>query len=688
MKRGKGTIAVVALSLFAAGWLYGALRFRFPRIELLEVEIPERVLLGEEFPLAFSVLPHAPFPPGASLFIHFAGGETKINADVAIPLPMRRWSPGETARLGPFYCVVPAGAPPGRYAVEAGLFYQGRDWLGRRGYVRIPWANRTVRNWHAGSIEAARRPPREWTAADFGPGGYAVGIAGPLDKVFPNREEWRGPPAHRVEISAARNEYESFQVVVAAGEAPLKGVRVAAGELRGPGLIGTDQIEVRCAGWVETRRPYYNVPRTGPWPDPLLPVGGGGVDVEPGRVRSFWVTVFVPPGTPPGEYRGTVTVAPEGVAPAAVDLTLRVWGFELPATPTLKTGFDFYEYLVRRYYPRNEGEGEADWRKRIDALCRDYYLDMLRHRISPIHNVGNPSLVGVEDGGYLLDFAEFDRRVEGYLAAGQTDFGIAIEARVVPDEGIWSDGWYGFTGPDAVRGVFRSFGKHLERRGWMGRAYTYVIDETYRGVESLTRLIHEGHPGIRTMLTCTPEEGYPNVDIWCIRLNNFDGETARRFRDRGKEIWLYVASPTRPFPTIILDSPSIETRIIPWICRRAGATGLVYWCVNYWHLADPMENPMTWPDQNGNGSLYYPHPSGPVGSIRLEVLRDGMEDYEYLRMAAEKKAGRELEERVAAVAASGWDYSRDPERLLRTREALGRFLDAAARLPVGREEAR
>ena len=149
-----------------------------------------------------------------------------------------------------------------------------------------------------------------------------------------------------------------------------------------------------------------------------------------------------------------------------------------------------------------------------------------------------------------------------------------------------------------------------------------------------------------------------------------------------------MASPTRPFPTIILDSPSIETRIIPWICRRAGATGLVYWCVNYWHLADPMENPMTWPDQNGNGSLYYPHPSGPVGSIRLEVLRDGMEDYEYLRMAAEKKAGRELEERVAAVAASGWDYSRDPERLLRTREALGRFLDAAARLPVGREEAR
>ena len=35
-------------------------------------------------------------------------------------------------------------------------------------------------------------------------------------------------------------------------------------------------------------------------------------------------------------------------------------------------------------------------------------------------------------------------------------------------------------------------------------------------------------------------------------------------------------------------------------------------------------------DQNGNGSLFYPGPEGPVASIRLEVLRDGIEDYEYL----------------------------------------------------------
>jgi hypothetical protein len=33
---------------------------------------------------------------------------------------------------------------------------------------------------------------------------------------------------------------------------------------------------------------------------------------------------------------------------------------------------------------------------------------------------------------------------------------------------------------------------------------------------------------------------------------------------------------------------------------------------------------------NGNGLLFYPGKSGPVASLRAEIFRDGMEDYEYL----------------------------------------------------------
>lgn len=678
---GRVAPVVAVILLLAAGWCYTALRLRFPSIRVEGISIPPRVELGAEFPLTLTILPRAAFPPGAALFIHFKGHGATINADVAIPIPMRRWTPGKRARLGPFHCAIPAGAKPGPYGVEAGLYYSGRDHFGRNGYVRIPWANRGVRDWTLGAVDAVMPPPRAWNPADFGSRGYAVGYAGPLDRVFPGKGDYRGTVHGRVGLSAARNEYESFQLVLVPGTSPLRRVKVVAEDLRGPGVIGKDRITVRSVEYVDTRQPYYNVTRTGPWPDPLLPLDEDGLDVPRDHVQPLWVTVFVPPGTPPGAYRGRITVAPEGLAPAGVEMDLRVRGFELPSTPTLKTGFDFYEYLVRKFHPRREGEPEAEWRARVDGVCRDYYTDMLAHRISPIHNVGNPALAGIRSGEYVLDFTEFDRRVGEYLRAGQTDFGIAAEARIAPDEGVWSDGWYGFAGPDAVRGVFRAYGAHLRERGWIGRAYAYITDESYRGVKGLSRLIHEGDPGIRFMLTCPPREGYPDVDIWCVRLDDFDAETARRFVERGKELWLYVAGPTRPFPTIILDSPSLDTRVLPWICRGTGAAGLLYWCVNYWHLADPWRDPMTWPDQNGNGSLYYPGPGGPVGSIRLEALRDGMEDYEYLRMAAEAGWARPVADALGMVAGSAWDYSRDPGDLLAAREAMGDLLDGGRPVP-------
>ncbi|MDD5557270.1 MAG: DUF6067 family protein [bacterium] len=681
MKRTVAVALVVAAA--AAGWYYARMRLRFPAVYLEGIEAPARVTIGEEFPLTIVLRADGAVGADHDLFIHFRRGEgEKVNADVILPLEMRKWESGRTARLGPFRCAIPAGMAPGGYTIEAGLFTVGRDVLMRRRYVRIPYRNRGMKDWTVGAVEAARRPPRVFDAADFGARGYAVGTAGPLDKVFPDRGDYVGSLARRVEVSAARGERESFQVVVIAGDEGLGGVRVTPGGLSraaGGQPLPADRLAVRRVGYVETRRPFYNVTRTGPWPDPLFPQDEGGVSVPPGRAQPFWVDLSVPADAPPGAYEGTLTVEADGRPPAEVALSLTVWDFALPRVPTLKSGFDFYEFIIRRYYPRREGETEAAWRERVEEICRRYYLDMLDHRISPINNVGNPRLVEIRDGRYILDFEEFGRKVEFYTAAGQTDFGIAREARIDPDRGVWSDSWYGFTGPDAVRGVFREFGRYLEERGWLRRAYAYILDETYRGAASLTRLVHEGHPGIRNLLTQTPAEGFPDVDIWCVRINNLDEARLRAFRERGSEIWMYVASPTRPFPTIILDGPSLDVRVLPWICRRYRAEGLLYWCVNYWHLADPREDPMTWLDQNGNGSLYYPGPDGPIGSIRLAVLRDGMEDYEYLRLLGEAGLEADLERLLGTVAPSAWRHTDAPATLLAARDAAGALLGGRGR---------
>ena len=89
---------------------------------------------------------------------------------------------------------------------------------------------------------------------------------------------------------------------------------------------------------------------------------------------------------------------------------------------------------------------------------------------------------------------------------------------------------------------------------------------------------------------------------------------------------------------------------------------------------------------NGEGSLLYPgdrterytgqpNVDGPVSSIRFELLREGLEDYEYLWMleaAGEKKfADEQVRNLVIDVSA----FSRNLDEVYNTRKAMARHLE-------------
>jgi len=113
-----------------------------------------------------------------------------------------------------------------------------------------------------------------------------------------------------------------------------------------------------------------------------------------------------------------------------------------------------------------------------------------------------------------------------------------------------------------------------------------------------------------------------------------------------------------------------------------------------------MEDPWT-AGQGGSGVLMYPPRSpkekGPIDSVRWELFREGLEDYEYLRladalareltrqgMAAEAKAGRDavaaamkLVERWPCVrAANDEPYTLDVRAVAVARERLAQAVEA------------
>ncbi|NQT53405.1 hypothetical protein HQ576_15205, partial [bacterium] len=119
---------------------------------------------------------------------------------------------------------------------------------------------------------------------------FRVVIAHSMQKVRRDGPVLDGVLARDVKLEAARDEAESFQLVVIPNDTPLKQVTVHAPPLRGPG--GALPLTWHRVGYVQTATPSYAAEFVGWWPDPLLPAAP--FDVAKGQRQPLWFTVNVP----------------------------------------------------------------------------------------------------------------------------------------------------------------------------------------------------------------------------------------------------------------------------------------------------------------------------------------------------------------------------------------------------------
>ncbi|MBS5734958.1 MAG: DUF4091 domain-containing protein, partial [Clostridiales bacterium] len=179
---------------------------------------------------------------------------------------------------------------------------------------------------------------------------------------------------------------------------------------------------------------------------------------------------------------------------------------------------------------------------------------------------------------------------------------------------------------------------------------------------------------LRSIVTTACPELDTFVKDWCplwyqdSQTNKYDirmmtEDEIRRRQAEGSTMWWYgCVTPAEPYPTYHIQDDLMTARLVHWMQRDAGVTGEIYWATTLWGIwyggdgkvhydIDVWNSPYTiQSDVAGDGLLAYPGTvtdeyvgrNVPVPTIRLETIRDGFEDYEYLTM---------LEEKYAAVAA-------------------------------------
>ncbi|MDC4203900.1 MAG: DUF4091 domain-containing protein [Candidatus Manganitrophus sp.] len=133
------------------------------------------------------------------------------------------------------------------------------------------------------------------------------------------------------------------------------------------------------------------------------------------------------------------------------------------------------------------------------------------------------------------------------------------------------------------------------------------------------------------------------------------------------------------WPAYMIDLPAMFSRIMEWQAFKYNVQGELYYDMVYaYGQRDPWVNQYDF-GGNGDGTLYYPGRPNKIGgtshipieSIRLKLLREGMEDYEYMHLL--KTLGEEAyaDEQVAQVVTNVYTWSKNPLLLYDAREKMG-----------------
>jgi len=161
------------------------------------------------------------------------------------------------------------------------------------------------RAWHAwNAAQTARDRARE-----TGGGRFVLGVESPMRQVFVEPHRYGPRLANAYSLQAARNESESFQLVVVPCGEDLEDVTWAVSP-----PVNADGSELpawtRVVGYVETQPVTYtlNNPHGDWYPDLLVDADRIG-RLRGSRFLNLWVKVYVPSDAAPGEYRGEVTVS-------------------------------------------------------------------------------------------------------------------------------------------------------------------------------------------------------------------------------------------------------------------------------------------------------------------------------------------------------------------------------------------
>jgi hypothetical protein len=461
-------------------------------------------------------------------------------------------------------------------------------------------------------------------------------------------------------------------------------------------------------GWED--RPCHNKP----YPDIAVPLEfHSPFTIPAGTNQSIWGDIHIPKAVPAGDYSGIITIAEDGVLSWRIPIHLHVRDFTLPDLPNARTMVCYgWEEANDRYFGQDNAwpsAGTALYAQALELADRHFQLAH-RHKISLIDE-GDIEPEQMAEAWLDRLSGELFTPARGYdgigVGVGNNVYSIGTYGSWPWQDGAEADMW---VNSDAWVNWFdaRPFATPTEY-------FLYLIDESddYPQIEQWAQWLDSNPgPGRRLMSMATIDvadaaEHTPSLDIaafgsdfgmtdpYQAAADLFVSDPDRRF---------YVYNGSRPATgSFATEDDGVALRQLAWVHYKKEVDRWFYWAASYYinyqcygyddpraqvnlfqqaqtygcHEHDDYDDNALgetgWNYFNGDGVLFYPgtdtrYPEesygvmGPFASLRLKHWRRGIQDVDYLTLAAEVDPERTAEIVDELVPQALWEYGvSDPE---------------------------
>jgi hypothetical protein len=414
--------------------------------------------------------------------------------------------------------------------------------------------------------------------------------------------------------------------------------------------------------------------------------------ITAGSTQSIWVDVYIPKTANSGLYKGVFEVLESSVATKSLPVELTVKNFALPDVPSQKAmSFVGYSNINQRFVNESwPNSGTANATKIMTVRDR-YFQAAHRHKIDLIDGSESPNSWSQD-----APLPEWQNRLSGNLYSASSGYdgpGVSQGHTVfsVGTYGSWS--WKSgvtasimATRSGAWENWFKANYPSMDR-------FLYLIDEStdYTTMQNWASWTKGYLPSFATLPLDHAIDNVADLSVSASWISQAPTTWQTKYdtaKAQGKKVYFYNGKrvATGSFAT---EDDGVALREVAWAQYKKGIDRWFYWEVSYYNdyqsgrgQTDVFNSALTfgsdsstdsstgrtgWNYSNGDGLLMYPgtdklFPSsslgvdGPIMSLRLKHWRRGIQDADYITLAAAKDsaATKAIVDRMVPKAL--WEY--------------------------------